>query len=197
MNESLQSKLDFNDVQVKYINEQNQKLQHDAKQLQKQLRLKEQEKDLSRQTLINTLKRDKEYLNNKLNQEILNHNAILQQRDQDLENERKHQDDIFKSKIKSLQFEHMQQIQQKENEKLILQGKLEQLQNQLQYSKKDNVTLETEYKKQIAILEKDLYYHKDLVQKYRYQLQTFQQSNQRLTDTTNTVFTDPSQSQQN
>ena len=57
--------------------------------------------------------------------------------------------------------------------------------------------LKTEYKKQIAQLEKDLYYHKDLVQKYRSQLSTFQQSNQCLTDMTNTVFSDPSQFPQN
>ena len=109
------------------------------------------------------------YLQNKLSQEISNHNIRLQQRDQDLENERKHQDELFKSKIKSLQFEHIQRIKQKESEILVLQTKLGKLQNQLKGNKEENVILETKYKKQIAQLEKDLYYHKDLVQKYRNQ----------------------------
>ena len=47
------------------------------------------------------------YLQSKLSQEILNHKIILQQRDQDLENERKHQDGLFQSRIRSLQFEHV------------------------------------------------------------------------------------------
>ena len=53
---------------------------------------------------------------------------------------------------------------------MVLQTKLGKLQNQLKGSKEENVILETEYKKQIAQLEKDLYYHKDLVQKYRNQV---------------------------
>ena len=160
INESLKSKLEFNDMQVKYINDQNQKLQNEAKQLQQQIHSKGQEQVLSQQSLIEKLKQDKIYLRNKLNQEISNHNIILQQRDQDLENERKHQDELFQSRIKSLQFEHIQQIKQKESEILALQTKLGQLQNQLKGSKEENVILETEHKKQIAQLEKDLYYHK-------------------------------------
>ena len=179
------------------MNEQNQKLKYEQQKLQQQIQDKGQERESSRQLLIDSLKRDKEYLRNKLNREILNHNTILQQKDQDLENERKHQNELFQSKIKALQFEHIQQIKQKENEKLELQNKLVQLQNQLQYSKKDNVILETEYKKQIAQLEKDLYYHNDLVQKYRSQLNTFQQSNQCLTNIANTVSSNPSQLPQN
>ena len=45
-NEQLKTRLEFNDMQVKYINDQNQRLQNEAKQLQQQINLKGQEQIL-------------------------------------------------------------------------------------------------------------------------------------------------------